>query len=293
MRLVSSLTAICLAPCLAVVAIPAAAQQAPAAPPGAGGTTTAVGGDSITIGAGGAYIPDYEGSNDYTFRAVPGAIGSVSGFNFTLAGNRASIDLIPNRPGPTWDIQAGPIGMVNFNRSSLKSIDDPRVRALGKRSTSIEVGGFVGIGKTGVITSDYDRLSFSISYIKGVSGAMRAGVFSPTVNYFTPLSHKAAVGLYVSAERAERGYGRAYFDVDAAGSVASGLPVFSTRGGWKDWNAGLVGTVSLTGDLLHGFKLVAGGTYTRLLNDFGRSPIVSIAGDRSQWQGVVGLAYTF
>ncbi|HEX4695104.1 MipA/OmpV family protein [Sphingomonas sp.] len=287
MRLVFSLTALA----AALAAAPAFAQDAPATPPAAAPVDT--GGDSITIGAGGAYIPDYEGSDHYVLRPVPGAIGSVSGFNFTLAGNRASIDLIPNKPGPTWDFQAGPIGVVNFNRSSLKSIDDPRVRALGKRSTSIEVGGFVGIGKTGVITSEYDRLSFSVSYVKGVTGAMRSGIFSPTVNYFTPLSHKAAVGLYVSAERAERGYGRAYFDVDPAGSLASGLPVYYTRGGWKDWTAGAIGTVSLTGDLLHGFKLVAGGTYTRLLNDFGRSPIVSIAGNRSQWQGVVGLAYTF
>jgi MipA family protein len=29
------------------------------------------------------------------------------------------------------------------------------------------------------------------------------------------------------------------------------------------------------------------------LNDFGDSPVVSIAGSRSQWLGVVGLAYTF
>ena len=76
------------------------------------------------------------------------------------------------------------------------------------------------------------------------------------------------------------------------GSLASGLPVFTTRKGWKDWSVGALGTVALTGDLLHGFKLVGGGTYTRLLNDFGRSPL-SIAGNRSQWIGVVGLAYTF
>jgi outer membrane scaffolding protein for murein synthesis (MipA/OmpV family) len=49
----------------------------------------------------------------------------------------------------------------------------------------------------------------------------------------------------------------------------------------------------VTGDLLHGFKLVAGGTYKRLLNDFADSPIVSIAGDRNQWVGGAGIAYTF
>lgn len=275
-------------------ATPAIAQDAPPIPPDAGGAAAAApGGDSITIGAGGVYLPDYEGSNDYHFTAAPGAIGSIGGFNFTLAANRLSIDLIPNPSGPSYDIQAGPIVVVNFNRSSVKNIDDLRIRALGKRSTAIEVGGYVGIGKTGVITSEYDRLSFSISYRKGVSGAHRGGVVSPTINYFTPLSQKAAVGLFVSAERAERRYAAAYFDVSPAGSVASGLPTFSARGGWKNYTLGALGTVSLTGDLLHGFKLVGGGTYTRLLNDFGYSPVTRIAGDKSQWMGVLGLAYTF
>lgn len=286
--------ALCLtATALAATAAPSLAQDAPIAPPDAGATAASLNGDSVTIGAGGVYLNDYEGSDHYVWRIAPGAIGQIGGFSFTLAGNRASVDLIPNKPGPTWDIQAGPIGVVNFNRSSLKSIDDARVRALGKRSTAIEVGGFVGIGKTGVVTSDYDRLSFSVSYRKGIMGAHRAGIWTPTLNYFTPLSTKAAIGVFASADYAERGYGRAYFDVDAAQSLASGLPVFTTRKGWKNWSVGALGTVALTGDLLHGFKLVAGGTYTRMLNDFARSPLVSIAGDRSQWIGVVGLAYTF
>lgn len=278
---------------LAIAALPATAQEAPVAPPDAGGAPAAVGGDSITIGAGGVYLPDYEGSKTYVWRVAPGAIGSIGGFNFTVAGNRASVDLIPNKPGPGWDLQLGPTALVNFNRSSLKSIDDPRIRALGKRSTAIEVGGFVGIGRTGVITSDYDRLSLSLSYRKGVSGAHRAGIWTPTINYFTPLNTKMAVGVYASADYAERGYGKAYFDVDAAQSLASGLPVFTTRKGWKDWTVGTLGTVALTGDLLHGFKLVAGGTYTKMLNDYARSPVVSIAGKRGQWIGIVGLAYTF
>ncbi|WP_294041703.1 MipA/OmpV family protein [Sphingomonas sp.] len=288
MRLVSCLTAIA----LAAAAGPVFAQDASTTPPTAPATLD-VGGDSVTIGAGGIYLNDYEGSDHYVWRVGPGAIGSVGGFNFIVAGNRASVDLIPDKPGPGWDIQAGPVGVLNFNRSILKNIDDPRVRALGKRSTALEVGGYVGIGRTGVVTSDYDRLSLSVSYRKGVTGAHRAGIWTPTINYFTPLSRKTAVGLFASADYAERGYGKAYFDVDAAQSLASGLPVFTTRKGWKDWSAGAIGTVALTGDLLHGFKIVGGATYTRLLNDFARSPVVSIAGDRNQWIGMLGLAYTF
>ncbi|MBE7186445.1 MAG: MipA/OmpV family protein [Methylobacterium mesophilicum] len=276
-------------------AAPATAQDAatPPAPETPADPAAAIGGDSLTVGGALVYLSDYEGSNDYRFVPAPGAIGSYKGFSFLIAGNRASVDLIPNKPGPVWDIQAGPIAVVNFNRSGIENIKDRRVRALGERDTAIEVGGYVGIGKTGVITSPYDKLSVSLSYRHDVSGVHDSGIWQPTINYLTPLSRKAAVALFFSAEHADRGYGRAYFDVSQAGSVASGLPVFTTRGGWKNWNVGGLATYSITGDLLKGFKIVAGGTYRRMLNDFGDSPVVSVAGSRGQWLGAVGLAYTF
>ncbi len=271
------------------VAAPALAQDEPLLPP----PVEDVGSTSITIGGGVVYLPDYEGSNDYRFTPAPGAIGTYKGFAFTLAGNRFSVDLIPDAPGPGWDFQAGPIGVVNFNRSTLNQIDDPRVRALGEVDTAIELGGYLGIGRTGVITSAYDTLSLSVSYRYDVTSAHKSGILQPTINYVTPLSRKAAVGLFASAERAEGGYARTYFGITPAQSVASGLPVHTARAGWKNYTIGGLATFALTGDLLHGFKLVAGGTYRRMLNDFGDSPVTSIAGDRDQWLGALGLAYTF
>ena len=280
------------------IATPVCAQSTTSTPPDAGAAASTaadfdVDGDSFTIGAGAVYLPDYEGSDDYRFTAAPGAIGSYKGFAFTLVGNRASIDVIPNRPGQAIDIQAGPIAVVDFNRSNISSIDDRRIRALGELDTAIELGGYVGIGKTGVVTSPYDRLSFSLSYRHDVSNVHDSGIWQPTVNYFTPLSTQAAVGLFVSAEHAGDGYARTYYSITPTQRIASGLPTYSARGGWKNYNLGAIGTYALTGNLLHGFKIVAAGTYSRLLNDFGDSPVVSIAGSRSQWLGAVGLAYTF
>lgn len=280
------------------IAMPAHAQVAQGVPPDTGAVASTAADfdldrDSITVGAAGVYLSDYEGSNDYRLTAAPAAIGSVKGFAFTLAGNRASVDLIPNTPGPSWDIQAGPIGVVNFNRSSLKSIDDARVRALGKVDTAIELGGYVGVGKTGVITSPYDKLSVTVSYRHDVAGAHDSGLWQPTINYLTPLSTKAAVAFFGSAEHAGRGYATTYFSVSPAQSIASGLPTYNARSGWKNYTLGGLATYSLTGNLLKGFKIVAGGTYTRILNDFADSPVVSVAGSKNQWLGAVGLAYTF
>ena len=75
-------------------ATPALAQQAPPVDDG---------GDVIVLGAGAAILPDYEGSDDSRWAPVPAAMGRISGFNFQLVGNRASVDLIRDSSGPGWD----------------------------------------------------------------------------------------------------------------------------------------------------------------------------------------------
>lgn len=268
-------------------ATPALAQQA------AGPSDEDLARDSVTVGIAASYMTDYEGADHYSFFPLPGAIGSVGGHNFTVIGNRASVDLIRNQPGPRWDVQLGPIAVVNFNRNSRGAINDPQVRALPKRGLAVELGGYVGIGKTGVVTSPYDKLSISVSYRHDVTGVHDSVIVAPTVNYMTPLSRKTAVALFVSAEHVGRRYMQTYFDVTPADSLASGLPVFSGRGGWKSWTAGAIGTVSISGDLLRGWKLVGGVTYRRMLGDAAQSPLVSDVGSANQWLGALGVAYTF
>jgi outer membrane scaffolding protein for murein synthesis (MipA/OmpV family) len=247
----------------------------------------------ITLGLGIATMPDYEGSNDNVLTPMPAAIGQVDGYGFNLIGNRISVDVIRNSPGPVWDFQAGPIAVVNLNRNSIKAIDDPRVKALGKLGTAIELGGYVGVGKTGVITSDYDKLSASLSYRHDVSGVHDSGIWTGSVTYFTPLSRKAAVGLFGAVNFAQTKYAQTYFGVSPAQSVVSGLPAFDASGGMKDWNLGAMATMSLTGDLTNGLALVVGGNYRRLTDDFAATPITAIAGSRDQWTAGAGLAYTF
>ncbi|WP_277970575.1 MipA/OmpV family protein [Sphingomonas echinoides] len=274
-------------------AAPALAQQAVPAPADNNQIADEFDKDTVTVGVGAAYLPDYDGSNDYRVVPAPVVIGSVKGFNFSVIGNRASLDLARNQPGQRWDIQFGPIGVVNFDRQSPKNIDDLRVRALGKIDTAIELGGYIGLGKTGVITSPYDKLSVSISMRHDVNNVHKSSILQPSINYLTPLSRKAAVALFGTAQYVESGYGATYFSITPAQSLASGLPTYSTGKGWKNYSVGGLATYSLTGDLLHGFKLVAGGTYSRMLGSFADAPIVRIAGSRNQWVGAAGVAYTF
>lgn len=246
----------------------------------------------LTIGGGVVYLPDYEGSNDYTFTPVPAVQGTVSGMSFTVLGNRASIDLIPNESGPIWDFQIGPVALLNFNRSRTSAIDDVRVRALGNVDTALEVGGYVGIGKTGVITSDFDKLSITLSYRHDVTRIHNSGIWTPAVNYTTPLSTKALVGLFASAEIVEDDFARTYFGVTPAGHAASGLPVFLPKGGQKNISFGGIFTYAISGTLTKGIALVTGFNYSKLVGDFADSPLVAIAGRREQWTLGAGLALT-
>lgn len=248
--------------------------------------------ETITIAGGAGYVPSYIGSDDYLVVPAVAARGTISGFNFQFRGTQASVDLIRNRDRGAIDFQLGPVAAVNLNRT--RSIKDAQVRALGKLDTAIELGGYVGIGKTGVITSDYDTLSASVTYTHDVAGAHDSYKITPSITYGTPLSRKAYVLVSGYADYVGKDYGDYYFSVSPAGSVASGLPAFSARrSGMLGWGAAALVNLSLTGDLTGGLSLVGGGGYYRVNDRYARSPIVAIAGDRDQWYGGLGLAYTF
>ena len=249
----------------------------------------------LTVGIGAAVIPSYEGSDDYRVIPVPQLRGKVSDFAFWTRGPSLYFDVIPNR-GQDIDLQLGPVAGVRFDRSSIKNIKDDAVRALGKRDKAVELGGFVGIGKTGIITSAYDNLSVRVAVTKDVAGAHESFIVTPAIEYFTPLSTRSFVGLGVSADYVGKKYGRYYYDVDAAGALASGLPEYSRAGdgsGFKKVGVNLTGGLSLSGDIRKGWALFALGGYSRMLGDYADSPIVSIAGSKNQWIGAVGVGYTF
>ena len=246
--------------------------------------------DTITIGVGGAFVPRYEGSDDYRLTPAAAIRGKVSGVSFVTQGTALFVNALPSSDGPGTSLTFGPMAHLTLNRSSLKTVRDPSVVALGRVPLAVEVGGHAGITRTGVITSAFDSLNVDVSVSHDVTGTHDSLVVTPSITYGTPLSRKAYVGIYASANHVGSGYARTYFGVTPTQSLASGLTPYAPRGGFKDVNAGLLGNVSLTGDLFGGLSLFGIGTYSKLIGDIGRSPVVT---DRNQWFGGVGLAYTF
>ena len=280
------LTCFALAACLAS---PAFAQNQPTA--GSLPTPEEVANkDIVTVAAGAAIVPDYEGSDDY--RIVPaGAIrGKVHGISFNTRGTYLFVDVIPGNA--KVDLDAGPIVGVRFN--SRRKVDDDVVKLLPKRKTAIEVGGFAGVSFHG-LTNPYDTLALRVDVLHDIGSAHKSTTFSPNLEFSTPLSRTTYASASVGAEFVSDRFADYYFSLTPADSVRTGgvLLPFNASGGMKNWKAGMLLNQSIGGDLLHGFSIFGLGQYSRLVGDFKRSPIVSQRGSANQWIGALGLAYTW
>ncbi len=246
----------------------------------------------LTIGIGAVSLPDYEGADSNSISAGGVAIGRLGRHDFFTRGTQLYVNLIPTSNGPGVSYELGVIGGVRTDRSG--KIDNDQVRALGKIDTAYEVGGYVGIAKTGVITSEYDTITARVAYVHDVSGTYDSYVITPQINYTTPLSIRTLVSLGASADYVGKGYGRTYFGVTPIGTLASGLRTYDiTDSGFKRVNVSAFVLQSLSGDLRRGFGIGAGVFYGKMLGKYKDSPLVSDIGDADQLAGAVGLTYTF
>lgn len=276
----------------AALSVPAAAQTASASPSDIPAVEdTVYGGDWVTIGAGLAVSPSYEGSDDYVFFPVPAAAGSIGGINFQPKGTGIGADLINDPSDAKIGFVLGPVARVRLNRT--RQIKDDVVKRLGELDTAIELGGQAGIQYSGVITP-YDTLSATVDVVWDVAGAHKGRIITPTVSFLTPVSRGAAVVLSVSADHVDDNFNDYYFSVSPAGSIASGLPSYQAEGGFKSAGVNALFTYDLNGDITDGgFALFALAGYSRLFGDAKNSPITSIRGSADQFIGGVGLGYTF
>jgi outer membrane protein len=247
--------------------------------------------NSLTIGVGGAYVPSYDGSDDYILTPIGLAFGKVSGFGFATRGTALYVDLIPDKRDAAVDFDFGPLANVRLDRTNR--IKDARVRALGEFDTAIELGAWAGLRKNGVL-HEYDSLGARLAWQKDVTDTHDGTILTPAIEYSSPLSTRTLVSFSLQAEHVSDRYARTYYSIGPAGSVASGLAVYNADGGWKSWRTTLLLGQTLTGDLRNPKLSLFGGVgYSRLLGDIARSPIVRVAGDRDQYFATAGLAYTF
>lgn len=276
------------ATCLFVASSPALAQPEGQGPPRG---ENVFDGDYVTLGAGLAISPSYDGSDNYDINPLPVILGSVAGIDFEPRGPGLALDVIPDRNGAKVDFILGPVGRARFDRNS--GIMDDVVRDLGELDVAVELGAVGGV-KINRVFNRFDSLTAEVDLRWDVAGAHRGRVIAPSLTYFRPINRGMAASLTISAEHVDDDYADYYFSISQAGSAASGLPSFNATGGWKNVGIAAFGAIDLDGNAMNGgFSVILIGSYSRLLGDPKRSPVTSIRGDADQFFGVVGIGYTF
>jgi len=248
--------------------------------------------DRIAVALGVTMAPDFEGSDDYVPTVGTGALARVWGRSITWKGNSLAVDLVPEYRDQNFKIVAGPLVDLNFDRALTPH--DPVVALTRKRKTAIEGGGFVGFSQNGVLTSEYDSVSVTVTATYDLGNVHHSLVVSPSVSYTMPLSHAVMVNASLSADVVGGRYARYYFGVGPGSSALSGLPRYEPRGGVKSVSFGLGGGVALNGDLdRRGFLVGAVLNFERLVGSVADSPLVAIRGTPNQITGSVGVGYHF
>lgn len=270
----------------ALLSAPSALAQSEAAP-----EDSVFDGDYVTLGVGGIYSPSYEGSDDMVFSPFPLIQGKLAGIEITPRPGGLALDVIHDKEDPKIGFSFGPV--VTYSGNRHRQIEDSVVRSAGKLKAAVDAGinGGVTVYK---LLNPYDSLTLSSDVRWNVNSAHKGMVVSPGVSYFTPLSRAAIASVGISAKHVDDDYARYYYGVSPAQAAASGLPVYSAKGGWASVGVNALVGYDLDGNALNGgFAVFVLGSYSRLMNDAKRNPYTSLRGRAGQWVAGAGIGYTF
>ncbi len=234
------------------------------------------------VGVGIGMTPQFAGSREQAFGAVPGVrlkIGDGNRF-FEWYGPVADINLIDS---PNW--QFGPALGLRLGRHDA---DDAVVQKLPEIDATTEGG---------IMASWYKANT------QGVPWTLRIGAYLMTdlgdayhgvnatafANGWLPLSPRVFLGMGGGVSWASASYNQTYFGVTPQGAAASGLPVYVPDSGLRQFYIWPALVVQLTPHWYGGAAVF----YQRLAGQAGDSPIVTQRGDANQWTWGMGLGYVW
>jgi outer membrane protein len=227
----------------------------------------------VRIGLGAQVRPAYPGAQDADLRPL---------FDFDLA--RGIDEFRIETPDDRFGLRL--ISAGRFTAGPAASFQGSRRNAdvgapVGKVDATIELGGF----------ADYlinNSLRVRAELVKGVNG--HEGLTGQLgLDHFWRDGDRYAVTLGPRLLFSDDRYSQAYFGVNPAASVATGLPLFRPGGGVHA--VALAGGFQAQVDPRWGVFGYARGE--RLVGDAASSPIVRAYGSRNQLSAGLGLSYAF
>lgn len=231
---------------------------------------------SVGIG----FAPDYVGSDDYEFGAVPFARYSWGERYVALEGNFLSANVLDHA---NWRL--GPAALYRFGRDD---VDNDVVDRLPDIDDTVEFGAFAAYEIVDP-QEPRDRWRFGVDFLHDVADEHEGFAIAANVRKWFPIGGSGALGFSVAATYGSSDYVDTFFSIDAAGAAASGLPVFDADGGLRDARL----TAAYVQSISPSWHIGTGVLYSRLLGDVADSPIVDDQGSADQLIFGVGAVYAW
>ncbi len=159
--------------------------------------------------------------------------------------------------------------------------DDNALRGLRKIGFVLEPGVFAEIFPT-----DFTRIR---AELRQGTGGHHGQHLAFAADAYTRFAERWFIAVGPRVSFASASAFKPYFDVDAAQSLNSGLPVYRNRGGIRAVGAGAVLRYTWSKQ----WESEIFGEYERLLGDVAKSPLVKQRGNANQFLFGVGLIYKF
>jgi outer membrane protein len=227
----------------------------------------------LTVGASGAYLPEFEGDDSYQFRVSPlislGKVGPEA--RFISRNDNISIGVIDEGA-----FRVGISGKIVFPRDED---DSPDLAGLGDVGWGGEIGGFVD-----VYPLDWLRLRGEVRQGFGAHSGVVAD-FAADAFYDVLPDLRLSGGPRLSV--ASKDFFDTYYGVTPAQSVASGLTAYDPGGGLR--SAGVGGAI--TWKTTDRVTTSLFGEYSRLLGPAADSSLVRERGSEDQF--LVGVSGTY
>jgi len=228
----------------------------------------------------GAY-PDYEGSDDYAFGALPAINLQYDERYIRLMGPYLEINIIDNEV-----FRFGPIAMYRFGRDD--DIDDTVVKLVHEVDDAFELGAFAAFH---IFDSQNPRKRYgaSVSYLQDVTDEHDGYTIQMSGRVWYPVSKAIDLGISAGWTYASDDYMSSYFGVTAADNASSGLAIFSAGSGSKDVYIQPMMMIHFS----ESWHVGVGARVKSMLGDAEDSPIVDVQGETTQVIAGVGVAYTW
>ena len=228
----------------------------------------------ISMGAGVAIVPDYEGSEDYT--AAPLLMLNAKwaqGYYVKFMGNRLRVNVVPNN---TWSV--GPVLQYRGKRDD--DVSNNKVGDMKTIDATLEAGVFGAFKAEG-----WDG---SLQWVTDTSNSHDGALATLDAGYaFTAAGLKNRVGM--SMTYADKDYMDTYFSVDSKDADRSGLDRYKADSGLKDIGINLSSNYAFNDN----WGLTGLIKYSALLNDAKDSPVVDDEGSNSQFTFGLMATYKF